>query len=473
MGVQMDTSPCAEIQAGTQIRAGVYLRISRDRAQLRLAVHRQEEDCRQVAERLGWFVAGVYTDNGLSASRFATRPRDEYRYLLDDIKAGRLDAVIVWMEDRSHRQVTEVAEFVRTCRAAGMSRYASVGMEYDLSDPDQVTMLLSIARVSEIEVGRSSTRIKRKLKELADTGQYHGGPKPYGYEGPLKDEHGVVINRARIGKAIVEEEATIVRETARQILSGKSLRSVVIGLNRRGIPAPRGALWTRRTLKVVLTHPRVAGLRQHQGTVVGDADWPAILDHETWERVRLVLLAPDRGRAHATGRSYLLTGFIYCGKCGKRLVAMPYPNGTRAYGCHVGTTYQGCGGVRRKAESVDRLIREAVFSHFDDHPWLLRTLEATEHTLPEHKSGRRPTPMPTAAASGQNVRQAWESASLTGRRELIDALIERIVVLPQPTSTFKPDSIQITWRVAVRGPANSIGLVDYHDAKSGNKEEIR
>jgi site-specific DNA recombinase len=458
----MDTSPRAEIQAGTQIRAGLYLRISRDRAQLRLAVRRQEEDCRQVAERLGWFVAGVYTDNGFSASRFATKPRSDYKHLVGDIKAGRLDAIVVWMEDRSHRQVTELAEFVKTCRTAGIRRYASVGTEYDLSDPHQVTMLLSIARVSEIEVDRISTRVKRKLKELADSGQYHGGPKPYGYEGPLKDEHGVVINRNRIGKAIIDQEATVIREAAQRILNGESLRSVVIGLNQRGIPAPRGALWTRRTLKVILTHPRVAGLRQHRGTVVGEADWPAILDHDTWECVRLVLLSPDRGHASTPKRNYLLTGLIYCGKCGKRLVAVPYSNGTRAYGCYVGTTYQGCGGIRRKAEPVERLIREAVLCHVDRHPQLIQMLGASEGTSAERKSGRHPTPSVIPVTPEDSVRHVWENASQKTRRDLIDSLIERIVVLPQAISTFNPESIQITWRVEV----------DYHDTAGGRRSLV-
>jgi site-specific DNA recombinase len=497
----MVTSPGGDVRTGVPIRAGLYLRISRDRAGLRRAVQRQEDDCRQVAERLGWSVAGVYIDNDLSASQFATKPRDDYKRLLDDIKAGRLDAVVVWMEDRSHRQVIELAEFVKTCWAAGISRYASVGGEYDLSDSDLVTLLFFTARWAEAEAEKISIRVKRKLKELADTGQYHGGPKPYGYEGPIKDENGIIINRARIGKAIIEEEAAIIRETSQRILNGESLRSMVIDLNRRRIPAPRGSLWTRRTLKVILTHPRVAGLRQHQGVVVGEADWPAILDRDAWKRIRLVLLSPDRGRARTTSRSYLLTGFIYCGKCGKRLAGMPYPNGTRAYGCYIGTTYRGCGGVRRTAEPVETLIREAIFSLFDNNPNFVHVLEATDdedthelrtlyeqlmddtsaldeladdyyvkreitksqfvkshqaledridatkRALAEMESGRFMTTVLTTVAAAESVREAWENASQDWRRQLIDALIERIVVLPQATSKFDPSSIQVAWRV--------------------------
>jgi site-specific DNA recombinase len=498
----MMTSSCREnVHANAPIRAGLYLRVSRDRAGLRLAVQRQEDDCRQVAERLGWSVAGMYVDNDLGASGFATKPRAGYKRLLDDLKARRLDAVVVWMEDRSHRQVIELAEFVRTCRAAGIKRYASVGSEYDLSDPDQVTILFFKARMAEAEVKKISVRVKRKLKELADSGKYHGGPKPYGYEGPTKDENGAILNRARAGKAIVEKEATTIRETAQRVLDGDTLRSIVIDLNRRSVPAPRANLWTRRTLKVILTNPRVAGLRQHQGVIVGEANWPAILDRDTWERVRHVLLSLDRGPARTPSRSYLLSGFIFCGKCDRRLVGMPYPNGTRAYGCFIGTTYRGCGGVRRVAEPVETLVREAIFSLFNDNPDFVRALEVTDHegaqelqTLYERlmddtsaldelahdyyvnreitksqfvkskealedrmevtkravaqlESDRVMTTVLTTVIASENVRDAWENAILDQRRQLIDALIKRIVVLPQATSKFDPRSILVTWRV--------------------------
>ncbi|HKX15523.1 MAG TPA: recombinase family protein [Propionibacteriaceae bacterium] len=498
----MMTSSCREsVHANALIRAGLYLRVSRDRAGLRLAVQRQEDDCRQVAERLGWSVAGMYVDNDLGASGFATKPRAGYKRLLDDLKARRLDAVVVWMEDRSHRQVIELAEFVRTCRAAGIKRYASAGSEYDLSDPDQVTVLFFKARMAEAEVEKISVRVKRKLKELADSGKYHGGPKPYGYEGPTKDEHGAILNRGRAGKAIVDKEAAIIRETAQRVLDGDTLRSIVIDLNRRSVPAPRANLWTRRTLKVILTNPRVAGLRQHQGVIVGKANWPAILDRDTWERVRNVLLSLDRGPARTTSRSYLLSGFIFCGKCDRRLVGMPYPNGARAYGCFIGTTYRGCGGVRRAAEPVETLVREAIFSLFDDNPDLVRALEVTDHegarelqTLYERlmddtsaldeltndyyvnreitksqfvksrealedrmeatkremaqlDSDRLMTTVLTTVIASENVRDAWENAMLDQRRQLIDALIKKIVVLPQATSKFDPHSILVKWKV--------------------------
>jgi hypothetical protein len=81
-------------------------------------------------------------------------------------------------------------------------------------------------------------------------------------------------------------------------------------------------------------------------------------------------------------------------------------------------------------------------------------IEVTRYTLAELEPGRFRTAADlTMMAAAENVQRAWESASQDWRRELIEALIERIVVLPQATSTFNPVSIQVTWRAEEPGPS--------------------
>lgn len=53
----------------------------------------------------------------------------------------------------------------------------------------------------------------------------------------------------------------------------------------------------------------------------------------------------------------------------------------------------------------------------------------------------------TMVIASENVRDGWENAILDQRRQLIDALIKKIVVLPQATSVFDPHSILVSWRV--------------------------
>ena len=82
-------------------RAAIYCRISDDREGGALGVKRQEDDCRALAERRGWPVAEVFVDNDVSAYNGHVRPA--YRRMLDAMKAGEVDAVVVWHLDRLHR----------------------------------------------------------------------------------------------------------------------------------------------------------------------------------------------------------------------------------------------------------------------------------------------------------------------------------------------------------------------------------
>ncbi|HYN18673.1 MAG TPA: recombinase family protein, partial [Actinomycetes bacterium] len=118
-----------------------YLRLSLDWEGKGLGVERQREDCEKIAARLGVQITDWYIDNSVGASRRSKSKgnRPEYRRLLADIEAGRIQTVIIWMEDRLHRQVIELAEFLKVCEAAGVTRIASVGGELNLSDPDQRT----------------------------------------------------------------------------------------------------------------------------------------------------------------------------------------------------------------------------------------------------------------------------------------------------------------------------------------------
>ena len=74
--------------------AGIYVRISRDRAGAGLGVERQEQDCRALADQLGWAVVDFYSDNDISA--YSGKRRPDYERMLADISAGRINAVIAW-----------------------------------------------------------------------------------------------------------------------------------------------------------------------------------------------------------------------------------------------------------------------------------------------------------------------------------------------------------------------------------------
>ena len=91
-------------------RAAIYCRISDDREGRGLGVARQEDDCRKLAERLGWQVAKLYRDNDISA--FRGKPRPAYQVMLDDVKNGQVDGILCWHNDRLHRHQRELEDFI-------------------------------------------------------------------------------------------------------------------------------------------------------------------------------------------------------------------------------------------------------------------------------------------------------------------------------------------------------------------------
>ena len=56
--------------------------------------------------------------------------------MLDDIRAGSVDALVVWNLDRLHRQPKELEEFFEVCDAARLTALASVTGDTDLATHD-------------------------------------------------------------------------------------------------------------------------------------------------------------------------------------------------------------------------------------------------------------------------------------------------------------------------------------------------
>ncbi len=324
-------------------RAAVYTRYSKvlDPADT-LGIDRQEEDNRTEAGRRGWSVAQVYADNDISAS--TGKPRPAYQRMLDDISDGLIDAVIVWDLDRLHRRPIELERFLELADRHQL-KLASVGGEVDLSTPQGVMVARIKAAVARHEIDQMRRRLLRKMDQLAASGHFHGGRRPFGYQAD--------------GITVIDAEATIIQECAARLLSGESFNELVRDLNRRQIPTTSGAAWTRASVKSMLTAPRVAGLRQHRGEIIGEAAWPAILDRATWGAVGALLRDPARRQpGHVAGRRHLLSGIARCSECEGPLHVLHRSGGrSPAYACR-----RGCGKVRVAAYQLEDFIEQLLFA---------------------------------------------------------------------------------------------------------------
>jgi site-specific DNA recombinase len=265
-----------------------------------------------------------------------------------------------------------------------------------------------------------------------------------------------------------------------------------------------GASWSTTALRTFLTSPRIAGLRSHQGQVVGPAVWAPILDETTWKRVTAILTDPARKRKRAV-RSYLLTGLLRCGRCGMAMVATPrqtktgagkrgvyvYGKGAtqRAYGC--AKTSGGCGGVFVLASGIDAFVTDAVLYRLrgaklgvarrrlakaTDDSTLLSEIAADEamlvelaedfaerrisrsafHAATDRVQGRLDTTRTTLAAEStpdvlagiDDLADEWQGLALERQRAVIGAVLASITVGPAagPRNRFDPNRVAFRWR---------------------------
>ena len=194
----------------SQRRCGLYLRISKFEGEGRSGgSDRQEEDCRSEAGRRGWEVVEVYLDDDRSA--FSGKPRPAYERMVEDIKAGLIDAVVVWHEDRLLRSMVELEDLVILVDATGALIVTVTAGDVDLETPEGRLRARIQAAVARKESEDKSRRLTRKMAQLSSDGKSLGGQAPYGYRKvgfKGKDDNGLSVDSRTF--EVVPEEAAIV-----------------------------------------------------------------------------------------------------------------------------------------------------------------------------------------------------------------------------------------------------------------------
>jgi site-specific DNA recombinase len=488
------------------IRAAIYCRLSKKGGR---SLERQEQDGRTIAAARGWSIVRVFAETA-SASEHATRAREQWELLLAAVRERQFDAVIVWLEDRSNRDVVKAAEFVQACRAAGARLViADSEVTYDFTDPEDTAKFYGEVVAAQREVARLSKRVRRaRVQEAAEGRRHPGGLRAFGERGIGPKGNG----RNVVTEAQAERERELIRQAAARILAGDSLRGIVLDWNgapgepQRVAPA-NGGRWTTQRLRKLLCSPRLVGLREHHGQLY-PGNFPAILEREQWEAVVAVLTDPARKRMAVGGTPrHLLTGMLFCGVCGARMYAKRDRHGAWVYLCP-GRSGGGRSCVGRRADQVERLITGALFDAVESPAWDQQAAElpADDPARPHHERlaqltaeldvldrrigeaelaeelGQRPHPSAatlrrmladreaerdqhqaavlrlqrgrTVAAVPRNLREVWEDLSLDRRRNILKAVLrlppegKGIRVYPQGRGrNFDPAAIEPDWRV--------------------------
>ncbi|MGW1682467.1 recombinase family protein [Saccharopolyspora sp. NPDC002376] len=463
----------AALISSKEIRAAIYCRLSFARDGSEEKVDRQEADGHELASRLKWTVAEehVYKDNSVSAWKRG-RHRKAWDAMIEAIKRGELDAIIVYHGDRLVRQPYDLETLLQLADERQLLLSSVSGTRNLQSPDDRYILRIEVAQACR-ESDNISRRVTRGWTARAEKGlPVGGGRRSFGFE---KDN----ITRR-------ESEVEVIAEAAGRLLAGQGQRGVVRWMNEVSTTTTGGP-WTTKTLRNIMLAPRIAGLIQNQGRLY-EAVWKPIIEVEDWEEIKALYAQSAREHGyHGRERLYLLSGLAECSACGHTLGVKPTGGrnrkASRMYTC------KNCRKISRNVDHLDayvvgrvlrrvnepRFARELFAREGDsgigrelaalerrrdqtrqqlmklvDHPELspeiiLRSLDSFEKRITELRA-RQATDMRQRLLSrvAGIDREAWDALPVDVRAAVVRALY-RVVVLPATWRGpgFDPASVRL------------------------------
>ena len=297
-----------------RIACAIYTRKSSDEGlgQEFNSLDAQREACEAFIlsqKHAGWVVVrDLYDDGGLSGG---TLERPALQRLLADIKAGKVQIVVVYKVDRLTRSLADFAKIVDVLDAHDAS-FVSVTQSFNTTTSMgrlTLNMLLSFAQFEREIAGE---RIRDKIAASKAKGMWMGGTVPLGYD---------VKDRKLVANAT---EAETVRLIFARYAELGSVTLLQAELARRGLRSKRregaggrlagGQTFSRGILYLILQNRLYRGEVAHKGNVY-PGQHEAIVDAGLWQIVQDKLAANRRARSLAVGAEApsLLSGLIFDG----------------------------------------------------------------------------------------------------------------------------------------------------------------
>ena len=240
-----------------KLRVAAYCRVSTELEQQQSSYDIQiEYYTRHIMQNPNWIFAGVFADDGRSATN--TFRRDDFNQLMNQCMKGKVDMVITKSISRFARNTVDCISWVRKLKEKNVAVYFEKENLNTLDDSTE--MILTILSSQAQEESRAiSTNVKwgyaRKFEKGESTGQ-----RSYGFR------------KAPTGEmCIVEEEAAVIRNMARWFLDGDSLERIKHRLEDAGIETTTGKkTWSTGTIYNILTNEKIMGDVLLQKTFTAD-----------------------------------------------------------------------------------------------------------------------------------------------------------------------------------------------------------
>ena len=390
--------------------ATLYLRLSRDdgdkeesgsitgqRELLRDYIS-QHPELREYAIRI---------DDGFSGSTFE---RPGFQKMIEDVKAGRTDCIIVKDLSRFGRNYLDAGEYIEKIFPFLGVRFIAVNDNYDSlgekkSSDDLIIPFKNL--INEAYCRDISMKIRSQLEIKRKNGQFLGSFAAFGY---LKDEQDK-------NKLVVDQYAAdIVRDIFKWKLEGISPQDIAGALNKLGVLSPMEykrslgmkyttsfktsakAAWSAGTVIRILKNPIYTGVliqgkettpsyKVHKRIAKAKSEWTVIEDsHEAiisgidFDSVQKVLKCDTR-RSPDDKAVGLFSGMLFCGDCGASMVRKTVPAGEKKYVYYVCSAHKqdkSCSPHRMRDAALEEIVLDSLRQHIREVVNMSELLDITD-----------------------------------------------------------------------------------------------
>lgn len=392
----------------------------------------------QIQKHENWMlVPDLYDDGGFTGGNME---RPALKRLMQDIKDGLIDVVVVYKIDRLSRSLLDFLNMVRMLDQHNVSM-VSVTQQFNTSTPMGKLMINVLMSFAEYERELTGERIRDKIASSKRKGMWMGGPPPLGYD--CKDRK-LVINEA---------EAETVRLMFDLFIAKRSVKRAVEHLQHIGARTKfritgngkhvGGNPFDVATVYKMLNNPIFLGKIRHKDEIYEGQHDP-IITQETWDAARGILQVSPRMRGNETKRKVpaALLGILKCGGCGSSMTAKHTrkANGRlyRYYvpSAHLKQTCTSCPVRQAAASEIEAIVLQQLQSIFQTPEMILQVWKQVVR-----ENGK---------ATEEEVRQTlldifpiWRELFPIEQERLLSLMLEKVVLLPDSVDVrVRADGLQ-------------------------------
>lgn len=331
----------------------------------------------------------IYVDDGFSGSNF---DRPEFKRMMNDVEAGRVNCVIVKDLSRFGRDYIESGRYIQKVFPALGVRFIALTDHYDSfhADAGESGIVLPVKNFINDSYCRDiSTKVKSQFEVKRKNGECIAPFALYGYRKAENNKNQLVID---------EYAADIVKKIFEWKMDGMAVSAIAEKLNGLGVLSPKeykksigsnykggfsGAvksMWSSSTVKRILTNEMYLGhlvqgktekinYKLKKSVEKPKEDWIKVEDtHEpiiSQDNFLIVqnLLKADSRVSPVTEKSSLFTGLLFCGDCGEQMIRRVnrYKDTQKVYYiCSTKNRSEGCTRHSVEEEKLKELLLEPI-----------------------------------------------------------------------------------------------------------------